>query len=125
MLWGIVWALLGTIALMLGGTTEAVRPLGAIAGASALWPYLIVVVVGLLHIAAGAFVWAHRAWARYLGLVLAAVGTLLGLYLLVSSLLPSDVNRPLAVELSLILLVPYAIALVGLIAGGAHFRRAS
>lgn len=124
LLWGLAWTLLGLLAVALGGTTEGVRGLDAIGGATALWPYVLMVVVGVLHVVAGAFVWAHRAWARYLGLIFAALGTLLGLFLVAGAVGRPGTNQPFALEIALLVLVPYVITLAGLILGGAHFRRA-
>ena len=39
----------------------------------------IVLMIGILHLLSGIFVWAHRSWARYPGIVLGALGVLLGI----------------------------------------------
>jgi hypothetical protein len=124
LLWGLAWTFLGLLAVALGRSTDVVRGLDAFGGAAALWPYVLMTAIGVLHIVAGAFVWAHRAWARYLGLVFAALGTLFGLVLLAGAL-GARPGQSFALEISLLVLVPYAIALVGLVVGGVHFRRVS
>jgi hypothetical protein len=79
-----------------------------------------IVVVGLLHVVAGAYAKAHRAWARYLGVAFAVLGV--GLSLLALS---QDVHdlRTGSMEPIGFLAIPYMVVLVGLIAGGDHFRQ--
>ena len=79
-----------------------------------------IVAVGLLHVVAGAYARAHRAWARYLGIAFAVLGVGLGLVALRNDLDPPRGRG--ADDLIGFLAIPYLVVLVGLIAGGDHFR---
>ena len=82
----------------------------------------VILVTGILHLLSGIFVWAHRSWARYLGLVLGALGVLLGIVSIVSST-GSTSSQQIGLVTGLVILVAYALVLVGLIMGGRHFRK--
>jgi hypothetical protein len=126
LLWGLLWTLGGIIAVGAGGSVNQLPgvPAGVDFGGIFATVGIVILVIGILHLLAAIFIWAHRDWARYLGLVLAVLGTLLGLAALAS---PRDrsageqAGDPIVG--ALFFLVPYAIALIGLILGGKHFRR--
>ncbi|MDP8904313.1 MAG: hypothetical protein M3N29_03195 [Chloroflexota bacterium] len=70
-------------------------------------------IVGLLKLLAALGVFLHKTWGRLLGIVLAILGLLITLAIVTAS--------PDALTLGV--LVAYIVALVGLFAGGSHFRR--
>jgi len=82
--------------------------------------FLIVLLLGLLHIVAAGGVFGHRRWGRVLGVLLSLAGTVVGAWLLFRSL-PIGEGRELVAPL--LVLVPYAIGLLGLLFSRDHFRR--
>lgn len=79
-----------------------------------------VLVVALVQVIAGIGVLAHREWARIMGIVTAVLGTLVGALAVIAVMAEPD---PPALVFALALLSGYALALFGLIAGAAQFRR--
>ncbi len=81
----------------------------------------ILIVLGLLQLLVGAVVLAHRNWARWLGVLLALLGLVVSVIALsaVLALVPG-VSVQLVVASALV--IGYALVLLGLIAGGGHFR---
>ncbi len=69
---------------------------------------------------AGIGVLAHREWARIIGIVTAVLGTLVGALAVIRVIAEP---HPAALVFALALFGGYALALFGLIAGAAQFRR--
>jgi hypothetical protein len=82
----------------------------------------ILIVLGVLEVLVGAFILAHRGWARFLGALLALLGLLVSVISLsaVLALVPG-LSAQLVIAISL--LIGYAIILLASIAGGGHFRK--
>lgn len=77
------------------------------------------VVSGLLMLIAGAGVFAHKSWARWLGILLALVGLLVAIFAV--SIAFALAGSSVALIVSVILLIGFAFALFGLLVGGSHF----
>lgn len=72
----------------------------------------VILVIGLLHVLAAILIWAHRDTGRSLGMVIGAIGTLLGAVVAVNG----------ATNLTLLLMpVPHLVVLIGLLIGRSHF----
>ena len=92
----------------------------------------VLIAIGLLHLVVARSIRRHRPFGRTVGIVIAVIGTLLGAYLAPSAItlkyrsIPgteATVAEPDAYAISIALFgVAYAIALVGLILGGKHFK---
>jgi hypothetical protein len=80
------------------------------------------IVLGVLQLLVGAFVLAHRGWARWLGLLLGLLGLLLSIVAVTSAvaLVP---GQSVQLIVAIVLLVGYALVVLALLAGGGHFRR--
>jgi hypothetical protein len=91
----------------------------------ALVAFGVVLIGGVLHLLASIGIFMHRSWARALGMLLAALGTLLGgvgIAFVMQDVFPGqDVGRALSVPA--IVAVGYGLTLFALIVGGNHFRR--
>jgi hypothetical protein len=76
---------------------------------------------GVLQMLVGAFVLGHRAWARWLGVVLALLGLVFSIVALTSTmaLVPGTSVQLIA---AIAFLAAYAFVVLALIAGGGHFR---
>jgi len=72
---------------------------------------------GIAHLVSGVYVAAHRSWARKLGLVLSAAGTIVGVIATVGL---AGQDKPVVVGLAV--LVPYGFTLASLTVGSDHFR---
>jgi uncharacterized membrane protein (DUF2068 family) len=84
----------------------------------------VILIIGILHLLSGIFAWMHRSWARYIGIILGGLGILLGVVGLVRSAGPgTDKSQQAALVASLVIVIVYAIVLVGLAVGGTHFRK--
>ncbi len=84
-----------------GGVREALISAGS-----------VILVIGLLHVLAAILIWAHRDTGRSLGMVIGAIGTLLGTLVAVNG----------ASNLTLLLSpVPHLVVLIGLLIGRSHF----
>jgi len=91
----------------------------------------VFLVVGIVQIVSAIGIWRHRSWARFLGLILAALWLALGLLILIGSLgaretMPlngttGDISDSIASSLGLIVI--YGFALLALLLGGKHFER--
>ena len=80
---------------------------------------ILVVVFGIVHLITAIFIWRHRRWARYLGLVFAVLGTFIGgVLVFLQGTAIGDLSRS-----PLLFLVSYAVAFVGLIVGKRHFKQ--
>ena len=74
----------------------------------------VILVIGLLHVLAAILIWAHRDTGRSLGMVIGAIGTLVGAVVAVNG----------ATNLTLLLMpVPHLVVLIGLLRGRSHFTR--
>ncbi|HUP83081.1 MAG TPA: hypothetical protein VM284_02710 [Candidatus Limnocylindria bacterium] len=81
----------------------------------------VLMVFGVLHLLVGAFVLAHRGWARWLGVLIALIGLPVSVLALTSTLaLVPGASVQLIVSIAL--LIGYAFIFLALIAGGGHFR---
>jgi hypothetical protein len=79
------------------------------------------IVFGALQVLVGAFVLAHRGWARWLGVLVVLIGIAAGVIGLMSTLaLVPGASVQLIVSITL--LIGYAFIFLALIAGGGHFR---
>jgi hypothetical protein len=79
-------------------------------------------VLGVLQLLVGAFVFAHRGWARWLGFLLALLGLVLSTVALTSSLaLVPGASVQLMIAIALV--IGYAFVVLALLFGGGHFRR--
>jgi hypothetical protein len=81
----------------------------------------IVGVLGTLQLLTAVSVLAHRQWARYIGIALAALGTLVTVPALVDALRSAAQTTDLLIALAIC--GGYAFALFALVAGGRHFQR--
>ena len=81
----------------------------------------IVAVLGMLQLLCAAGVFVHRQWARYIGIALAALGTLVTVPALVDTLRSGAAPTDLLIALAVC--GGYAFALFALVAGGRHFMR--
>jgi hypothetical protein len=124
LLYGLLWLLFGAGLLLLRNVNE-------LPGAENvdLSPYrdaftvigLTVLVIGLLHVISAIFIWAHRAWARYLGLVLAVLGSLFFVFGLLG--LASNTGADPQSQLTgLVFFLFYPLSVIALAMGGRHFR---
>jgi hypothetical protein len=98
------------------------RGLGSAVAAVLVVAFVILLIVSLLHIAAGIGVFMHKSWARWTGIVVAVIGMLFGLLGLLGY---TDDPSATAGELLIVVvwLAAYGFSLVGLAAGGRHFVR--
>jgi hypothetical protein len=91
----------------------------------ALVAFGVVLIGGVLHLLSSIGIFMHRSSARAIGVVLAALGTLLGgvgIAFVMQDVFPGqDVGRALTVPA--IVAVGYGLTLFALIVGGNHFRR--
>ena len=86
-----------------GGVREVMTGLG-----------VVILVIGVLHVLAALLIWAHRERGRSLGILIGAIGTLLGAATFVGG----------APNLTLLLVaVPHLVVLIGLLIGRSHFVR--
>ena len=69
----------------------------------------VILVIGLLHVLAAILIWAHRDTGRSLGMVIGALGTLLGAVVAVTNLT------------LLLMPVPHLVVLIGLLISRSHF----
>lgn len=85
----------------------------------------VVLTSGLLHLLSSIGIFMHRGWARAIGALLAALGTMLGgagiAFVLQDAFPGQDVGRALTIPA--IVAVGYGLSLLALIVGGSHFRR--
>ena len=81
----------------------------------------VLMVLGLLQLIAGGGVFAHKRWARALGILFAMVGVLVGIFAVSTALALASGASP-AMIVAAAVLTSYALVLLTLIAGGGHFR---
>jgi hypothetical protein len=134
---GLVTTLIGVVLLIGGRLLEQVGgdALTTAVGGSLTIVAAVLLVVGILHLLSAIFIWAHRSWARFIGILLAALGTLAGLGILfvtVNRVTLSDGTvigpPPGGVQTTALIVngIPfalYAITLLALLVGGGHFSR--
>ena len=84
--------------------------------------FVVLLVLGILHVVASVGVLSHRNWGRVLGVLLSLAGTLVGVYLVVR-VLQGDSPRVGSLLAPLSVLIPYLVCLAALISPGDHFRR--
>jgi hypothetical protein len=84
--------------------------------------FVVMLLLGVLHVAAAIGVLVHRTWGRVLGAMLAALGTTSAAFLLVRVIEP-HAGRVSGVVAVLAVLVPYVITLLALLFAGDHFRQ--
>jgi len=84
--------------------------------------FVVLLLVGVLHVVAAAGVLAHRNWGRVLGLLLGALGVLIGAILLYRAIDVRVVRAPLVLAAAGVL-VPYTTAFAALLFPGRHFGR--
>ncbi len=137
-IFGLIMTLGGIGGFLVGQTAGAITPantglseamLDSIRGVIGIVS-IVVLVLGISHILSAIFIWAHRSWARFLGIILSGLFGLFGLLALVGSFGPQTsvlngqtVTVQNAYVVPLIILISYGLALVGLIVGGRHFRK--
>jgi hypothetical protein len=82
---------------------------------------LILVTLGATGLAAAIGVFAHKNWGRWLGVVSASIGVLIGLFIVLIGIIPPvDVASQV---FGLVSTVANALAAVGLAAGARHFQQ--
>lgn len=79
----------------------------------------IFALMGVLQMIAAVGIFLRKSWARYVGIALAIMGTLLGVIVLVDTLESGGG----AVAVWLLIAAGYAFSLFALIAGASHFSR--
>lgn len=79
-------------------------------------------VLGLLQLLVGVFVFAHRGWARWLGVLLGVLGLLLSIVALTSALALVP-GTSVQLMIAIALLIGYAFVVLTLLAGGGHFLK--
>ena len=88
---------------------------------TALWVMaVILIVLGVIGIAGAIGIFLHKAWGRWLGVVSAVIGILIGLFVLLIGLTP-PVDGPTQVA-GLIWSGAHVAAVIGLAVGGRHFQ---
>lgn len=84
----------------------------------------VVLVVGILHLLAAIGVFAHKNWARALGVLLALLGSVAGALGVYGALWFTSQDGPMTgVAAVVVFLVAYAFTLLALLFGGSHFSR--
>lgn len=125
MLVGVISVFTAAFALVGGAALEEFDPtmagMGDLIAAFALVLSIVFIVIAVLNVVAAVGIFTHRSWARWLGIVLAALGVAIGVLALLG--LSGD---PLAVPtdavFALAWLIAYAFVIAALAAGSAHFR---
>lgn len=93
----------------------------------------VLVVIAIVHITVGTFIWRHHPWARYAGIVVGLLGAMLAAIVLLTAFNPvyqSGLQGELIQVgpnvMSIVIglsFFPYVFAVIGLVLGGDHFRR--
>jgi hypothetical protein len=84
--------------------------------------FVVLLLLGVLHVAAAIGVLAHRTWGRVLGVMFATLGTASSALLLVRAIEP-HAGRVSSVVAVLAVFVPYLITFLALLFAGDHFRQ--
>jgi Na+-transporting NADH:ubiquinone oxidoreductase subunit NqrB len=82
----------------------------------------VMIVIGLLEVLTGAFIIAHRSWARWLGILLSLIGLLVGIAS-ISFAIALAPGSSIQLIGAIAVLIGYAFILLALFAGGGHFKR--
>ncbi|MEX2547900.1 MAG: hypothetical protein WD830_08965 [Chloroflexota bacterium] len=82
----------------------------------------VLLVFGALELILGAGIFAHKGWARALGILLSLVGLLLGVAAVSFALALAPGFSPTLIG-AIVVMLGYAFILLALFAGGGHFRR--
>jgi hypothetical protein len=80
----------------------------------------VIVVIAVLQVVGGAGSLARWQWARVIGILSGILGLLMGLLLLLGVMAAFDL---IALVISIVITAGYALGVVGLLMGGAHFQR--
>ena len=81
----------------------------------------ILLVFGAIEVLAGAAIFAHKGWARAIGILVSLLGLIVGVVSVSFSLaLSPGASVPMVASIAVVL--GYAFMLVALVAGGRHFR---
>jgi hypothetical protein len=84
--------------------------------------FVTMLVLGILHMIVAGGVFAHRGWGRWLGAILALLGSVLGAWL--TFRVATDQGAHLSSYVAPVaILVPYLVTLLALLFPGDHFRR--
>lgn len=106
-------------------------------GALAMFIGAVIAVIGIAQIIASVGIWRHGSWGRYMGLVVAIPGALLGAYILPTAFNQvyhssgplREISVAVGPEPSSIIIglsfFAYLFVIIGLVIGGRHFRRRS
>ena len=84
--------------------------------------FLTLLLLGVLQIVAAGGVLGHKRWGRWLGVLLSLAGAAAGGWLLYRAVASHETGLA-SLTLALLVLVPYAISLLGLLFPGSHFGR--
>jgi hypothetical protein len=138
---GVVLLIFGLLLMLVGGVGVAVSgaidqlvtQIGPVPGMEdvplrALRDILIVIfgvalVLGILHLISSVGVFLHKQWARIVGIILAVLGTLLGVLSVASAVGTPDQAGSGDLVVALVMAIAYGFTLYALAAGGGHFRR--
>ena len=85
---------------------------------------VVIAVIGILEIAAGIGVFVHQSWARWLGIVLATLGLLLGFFMLIGTM-SDPVGGGADLVISLLWVATNGFVVAALAVAGEHFQRVS
>ena len=83
--------------------------------------FVTVLVLGIVQMIVAGGVFAHRGWGRWLGIVLALIGTIVGAWL--TYRVTAGDGRVASYVAPLAILIPYAVTLLALLFPADHFRR--
>ncbi len=135
--WGLAFTLLGILFLIGGaGIGSLIRNdprLGSVDPAQVDQAFsalgvgaVILLLIGIPHLLAALGAPLHKGWARWMGVIVSVLGILLGVLILAGGSSSTVVNDQRvtvsAVGPALIVIVPYALALLALILSRRHFR---
>jgi hypothetical protein len=139
--WGIVFGIVGGLVMWLGNLDQVVADLTLTPEALDLVAEFdkqataygaILLIIGIVQLAGGIGVLAHRGWGRAFAIVLGLIGTIWGVGLLLSSVRfdlgdmsveGALVGQDSAVAMATIVLVCYALVFLAMFVGRRHFRR--
>ena len=80
----------------------------------------ILILLGVLHLLASVGVFGHRAWGRWLGVLMAVLGLVMGIFGVSAGLAFGGVS--LTTIVAIVLVVAYAYVVLALATGGRHFQ---
>jgi hypothetical protein len=125
---GALFTLFGLLLLILGAAGSAFLSdfdpsfgeFGAAVAAVVITVSAILLVIGILEIAAAIGIFVHKTWARWTGIVLGVIGVLLGFLMLIAAFEPPS-DGGFAI-FAVIWLAAHGFAVAALAAGGEHFQ---